>query len=84
MKDDRKDKLISNIYKAKIDVEILAVSGPEAPTQASLSREQRKAFLAKTDAEIPVFSLIKDQRRRDNELFWCARCERLLTMQQSR
>lgn len=30
LKEDRKDKFISNVYKAKIDAEILVVSGPES------------------------------------------------------
>ena len=33
LNDDRKDKFISNVYKAKIDFEILAVNGPETASQ---------------------------------------------------
>ena len=32
LNEDRKDKFISNVYKAKIDSEILVVSGPESST----------------------------------------------------
>ena len=39
LNEDRKDKFISNVYKAKIDTEILVVSGPETSSQIELSWE---------------------------------------------
>ena len=79
LNEERKDKFISNVYKAKIDFEILAVTGPETSSQQVLSREQQKSSLTKNEQKLIKFSDIKEQRRYENELYWCGRCELLLT-----
>ena len=93
LKEDRKDKFISNVYKAKIDAEILVVSGPESSNQIRQSELQRDSFLTgvfhptssknKNRPKPVKFAEVKEARRHANELFWCGRCKKLITRLQA-
>lgn len=73
---ERKDKFISNIYKARIDRKILFKEEANEPAERAALNNPKGLTEKERQAEVK-------REKEEADLYWCDACEKLMTQEQA-